>query len=132
MRLDPASQRGDIVVGWLTRIVVILAALGVMGYDAISVTVAKTTATDHAGLAALDGADAWAHTRDLNQTYAAIEASASKYGDTVVPKSLVIDADGTVHIQLCRNAVTLLLHRTDTTRKWTKQCGSGQGRSVGP
>lgn len=130
MRLDPSSQRGDIVVGWLTRVVAVLAVIGVMGYDAISLTVSKTTVTDHASTAALDGADAWARTRDVNQAYAAVEASAAKNSDTVVAKSFLIDPDGTVHVQLCRTAVTLLLHRTDTTKKWTKQCGSGRGRSV--
>lgn len=130
MRLDPSSQRGDIIVGWLTRLVAVFALIGIAGYDAISLTVAKTTVTDHASLAALDAAEAWAQTRDLRQTYAAAEATAVRGGDTVVANSLVVDADGTVHVQLCRTATTLVLQRADRTNKWTKQCGSGRGRTV--
>lgn len=131
MRLDPSSQRGDIIVGWLTRLVAVFAVIGIAGYDAISLTVTKATASDHAGTAALDAAEAWAQTRDLRQTYAAAAETAARGGDTVATNSLVVDADGTVHVRLCRTATTLLLQRTDRTRKWTKQCGSGQGRAVG-
>lgn len=31
------ADRGDIVLGWVTRLVVVFAVLGILGYDAISV-----------------------------------------------------------------------------------------------
>lgn len=132
MRVAPCDDRGGIVIGWLTRITVLLALLGLFGYDAISVVVARTTAADHAVTAAAAGADAWVATHhDLRAVGVAVARSAQATGDTVDPDSPTVDADGTVHARLCRVATTLLLQRTARTREMASQCGSGQARTAG-
>jgi hypothetical protein len=130
VRLNHGSERGDIVVGWLTRVVLVLAGFGVIAYDVVAIGVAKTTVTDQAATAALNAADAWASTHDVRQAVAAASAEAADHGDTLVANAMTIAADGTVTVKLCRTATTLLVYRTKTTRKWAVQCGTGQGRSV--
>jgi hypothetical protein len=130
VRLNPCSERGDIVVGWLTRVVLVLAGFGVLAYDAVALGVAKTQVADHASTAALAAADTWARTHDVSQTVAAAVASASSSGDVVLAKDVTIAQDGTVRVKACRTATTLLVYRTSATKKWAVQCGTGQGRSV--
>jgi hypothetical protein len=130
VRLNPASERGDIVVGWLTRVVLVLAAFGVLAYDAVSIGVGKTTVSDHATTAAINAADTWAHTHDVQQTIATASAFAAAHGDTLVAKDFTITQDGTVTVRFCRTATTLLVFRTNATKKWATQCGTGQARSV--
>jgi hypothetical protein len=130
VRVNCTSERGDIVVGWLTRVVLVLAGFGVVAYDCVSLGVAKTQVADHASTAALAAADVWARSHDVQQTVAAAIASASSSGDTARPKDITIAQDGTVTVRLCRTATTLLVYRTSATKKWAVQCGTGQGRSV--
>jgi len=42
------SDRGDIVLGWLTKLVVTLSLLGVVGFDLISLASARFQGEDHA------------------------------------------------------------------------------------
>ena len=130
MRVSVTSERGDIVVGWLSRVALVFAVVGVVGYDAISIGVTRASVSDRASSAAMAGSEAWAHTGDARQVTAAVTAAAAQNGDTVRPNSIRIDQDGTVHTVLCHTATTLLAYRTKTTRKWTVQCGAGQGRTV--
>lgn len=124
------GDRGDVILGWFTKIAVVLALFGVMTFDAVSVGVAKMNASDTAGEAAGFGADAWSQSHDVKAAYQAAEAYAEEHGATIDPKTFVIDPDGTVHVTLVHEATTLLLYRTKTTKKWTRIVATGARRPV--
>jgi hypothetical protein len=127
------DDRGGIVLGWLTKLTVALALVGIVLFDAISVGSTMATVTDSANYAAQEASATWDSTKDLQQTYlAAAEAATEQNPDNVVStKDFTVDPDGTVHLSITRDARTLILYRWDRTAKWAHVTRTGQGRSVG-
>ena len=128
----PVRDRGDIVLGWLTKITVVLAVAGIVLFDAISVGSTEATVADQASSAALDASAVWDQTKDLQKTYDAAVASATEADPTnvVATKTFRVDPDGTVHLTVSRTASTLLLFRWSRTATWAVVSRSGEGRSV--
>jgi hypothetical protein len=125
------NERGDIIVGWLTKVAVVLVLFGVTGFDAISVMTTKVSASDDANQAAREGAEAWSASHgDVQKAYDAAEKYAEKHNATVDPHSFVIDADGTVRLRLEKTATTLLVYRTGKTKGWAHVAANGSGRAV--
>ena len=111
------DDRGDIVVGWLTRIVVVLAVVGVIAFDALSVAAGAVGTADDADTAALAARDTWEQTHDVQQAYnAAVESLSDKADDTVLANSFAIDDKGTVRLKVRRTVTTLVLHRIGPLR----------------
>ena len=107
MRKD---ERGDIVLGWLTKLVAGLAVVGITMFDGLSIGAAHVAASEHADEAAQAAADAWHQTHNAQGAYQAAADSAALHDDRVVG-NVTFAADGTVHLRLRHNAVTLLIHR---------------------
>jgi len=110
------SDRGDVILGWLTKIVVFSAVIGVIGFDAISISTSRLGAEDDANAAASAASDTWQETHKLQLAYDAAAEVAQQHGETVPPRSLTIGADGTVHLTVVRTATTLLVHRIGPLR----------------
>src|SRR5438552_3888444 len=53
------DDRGDIVLGWLTKLIVVLGVLGLLGFDAISLVQSRFQASDRATTAASAAADSY-------------------------------------------------------------------------
>jgi hypothetical protein len=124
-RLRPAplrSDRGDIVLGWLVKVVVVLAALGVAGFDGISIGSAKVSVVDEANTAATAGSDVFLRTHDVNLAFAASVTAAESANplDEIKPTDYSVDADGTVHLTLRRLAPTLVLQHVPPVRSWAE------------
>jgi hypothetical protein len=125
--VQPASDRGDIVLGWLTKLVVIVSIVGLIGFDLISLGQSRFQAADRATTAAGAAANTYATTKDLQQAYnAALETTLD--GDTIETKTFSIAADGTVDLRLHHTATTLLLHRVPQLRKYADAVGEGTAR----
>lgn len=124
------GDRGDVILGWFTKIALVLGLLALVGFDAVAVGVAHVNVQDTAGDAASEAASMWNNTHDVRQAYRAAQAYAEKHNATVPPKSFTIDRDGTVHLRLEKDATTLLLYRTKTTKRWTHVTGTGTRRNV--
>lgn len=124
------GERGDIIVGWLTKIVVVLALVGVVGFDLVSVGAAKVSAADTASRAARAGADVWADTKgDVQAAYLAALRHAEEHGGAIDPADFTVATDGTVTVKVTRTATTLLLYRHGTTKKWAHVVAEGSGRA---
>lgn len=127
------ADRGDIVVGWLTKIVVVLALLGVVAFDSVAVAVAHVSATDDANTAAMAASDAWVAQRgqhDIQAVYNAAVAAVANKDETVLTKGFTVDPDGTVHLQLTKHATTLVLYRLGGLKKYATVTASGEGKSL--
>jgi hypothetical protein len=127
-----ADERGGIVIGWLTKLTVVLALFGIVMFDAISVGSTMTTVSDQGSYAALEASATWDETKDVQATFTtAVQAALEQDSANVVtPKGFRIDPDGTVHVRIHRTAHTLLLFRWSKTAKWAEVTRDARGRSV--
>ena len=108
------------VINWLTKLVVVLAILGVLGFDGIAVGVGHFDASDDATSAAQAAATSWRQGHDYaTAEKAAVDSLSSS--DVFVPKSLVIAPDGTARIQVVRKVTTLVFQVIPGVKNWTKQ-----------
>jgi hypothetical protein len=131
-RIDGAGSpdRGDIVLGWLTRVVVLIGLLGLMVFEGISLVSAHVSGTDMANEVALHASEAYLNKHSPKAAKMAAETEASKHHAEVVKNSLTIGKDGTVTLRVRRSATTLLLYRTKQTAKWTVVVSEGHARGV--
>lgn len=110
---------GGIVIGWLVKLAVITVLVAIVAFDTISVGISRLNGTDDANAAALAAAQAWQQTHDLQAAVDAAEEAVPDLHETLVPRSLSIDADGTVHLELRRQAHTLVMYRIGPLRPYT-------------
>ena len=134
---DPAvpmtvSDRGGIVLGWLTKLTVFLAIAGILLFDAISVGSTKATLADQAALSARSASEMWQQSKDVRKSFAEAQREAAEQNpsNVVLSKGFRIDSDGTVHVVLRREASTLVLYRWSKTRAWTKVRAEARGLEV--
>lgn len=102
------------VIGWFTRIIVVFAVIGILGFDAITLTGAHLGAQEDANSAASNIAAAWQSSHTAVGAYAAAVAAgqtALTHGEALVPGSVQIAADGEVTLRVHRVAEhTLIAH----------------------
>jgi hypothetical protein len=110
VRLHVREDRGDIVMGWLTRLVVGLALVAVIGFDAVTVGMATVSTQDQANSAAVAARDAYAERHDVHAALLAAQSEARTANDAniVVPGSLVVARDGSVTLRLERPIHTMV------------------------
>lgn len=140
VRPDPAcstgpagQERGDVILGWLTKIAVVMAIAGIALFDAVSVGVTATSLTDQGGHAAREASEVWQVSSSTQKAYDAAVASAIESNplNTVDTESFTIDPDDTVHLTIRREATTLVLYRWGRTATWAELSSKSSGRSVG-
>jgi hypothetical protein len=121
------GDRGDIILGWLTKLVVVLAVLGVIAFDGISLVQARFQAADRATTAAAAAADEYHVSHDVQRAYNA--AFATVHGeDTIETTTFKVATDGTVTLRLHHVATTLVLHRIGAIKGWADAVETGEGR----
>lgn len=100
------------VVGWLAKIVVVVALVSVVGYDTVTAIQGQVTARDQAGTAAEAGRDSYAANHDVQSAYQAALAAAKSANpaDKIAPANFVVAHDGTVTLTLTRPIHTLVAH----------------------
>lgn len=124
------GDRGDIVLGWFTKIAIILALVGLVGFEATSIGVTHVSTQDLAKAAAREGSRTWQATRDVQRAYNAAEAVALEDQGTIKPEEFIVAQDGTVTVTVEREASSLLLYRFGATKKWTRVREKATGRFV--
>ena len=122
------GDRGDVILGWLTKVALVLGLLGVIGFDAVSVGVTNMNAADMASSAAGLAAEEWNASKNVNRAYRAASSYVEEHGGTLATKDFRIEPDGTVRLRMEKDATTILLYRTKTTKKWTHVVAEGSRR----
>jgi hypothetical protein len=112
------NDRGDIVLGWLTKLVATLAVLGVIGFDLISLGTARFQAEDHAQAAVRAANDAYQGSTNVQAAYDAALAEVVEHGDTIDPQTFSIGPDGTITLTLHRTAPTMVVEKVAPLREW--------------
>jgi Tfp pilus assembly protein PilX len=111
-------DRGDIVLGWLTRLTVVLALLGVVGFDVVALGVGRLTAEDRAQEAARAAVRTYSATAEVQRAYEAALAEADALEDSIDPTGFTVGPDGAVTLTLQHTSATLLLEKIGPVRDW--------------
>jgi uncharacterized protein (UPF0333 family) len=120
----------------ITRLVVILAIIGVVGYDAFSCMSTRVNTENDAQNAAFAASQAWHDYAGnsgvaLQLAYqAAVAAVIDNKAETVQPTDFTVDADGTVHLIIDRTAKTVVFHRIGLLKHWVTVAEHGDANSV--
>jgi hypothetical protein len=126
MQRDVASERGDVVLGWLTRVVVVLALVALAGFDCIAIASARFSVADDANAAAETANYAWNNNNgNVQKAYDAAAEYAEAHGDQIVFKSFTISTTGEVHLTLESHATTLAVGRIGPLKKFAETTGKG-------
>jgi hypothetical protein len=117
---------GSIVLGWLTKLMVVLLLSGVVLFDFVSVGVARMSASDDANTAAQAAASEWVHSHDVQTAYDAAVAVISSPAEHVLIRGFSIATDGSVHLLLRRDVTTLVAYRIGPLKKYTVVTTQGE------
>jgi hypothetical protein len=121
------GDRGDIVLGWLTKLAVILGLVGLVAFDGISVVQGHFQASDRATTAASEAADDYKVNHDIQKAYNAAFATVTG-DDTIETKTFKVDQEGTVTLRLHHVSTTLVLGRIGALKKYADAVETGTGR----
>lgn len=106
------ADRGSIVLGWLTRLVVTLGLLGVVGFEVLSVVVAHVQIQDIGQSAAQEALTTYQGSSNPALAYQSAEEYADSHGSKIPQKSFIITPQS-VTFNIIKVAPTLLLYRWD-------------------
>jgi hypothetical protein len=124
---NTARDEGAIVLGWLTKLIVVLAVLGVLAYDGISILTANISTSDRASTLASEAADNVKSMKDINKAYAAAVSEAEAHGDTIAAKEFTVAPDGHVTLVLRTEAASLWMTHVGPLRHLLKVHATGEG-----
>lgn len=100
-------------MGWLTRVAVTLAILGLVGFEVLSIAVTRMTLED-TGLSAADAAlSDYRERHDPAAAYQAAVNYAASDGATIRKKSFVLTVDGSVTFEIRKPATTLVIQHIE-------------------
>jgi hypothetical protein len=115
---DRPADAGDMVIGWLTRVAAILLVIGLVGFEALSIVVAKIQLGDTAASAGSTALSAYAGSHSVPVAYQQAQAVAAQDGASIVQKSFRFNVDGSVEFTIRKTANTLLVQHLNATEKW--------------
>jgi hypothetical protein len=103
----------------MTRLLIVAAVLGLVGYDGVAVLAAHVKGEDDAQDAAAAASSTWSQTHNVQQAFAAAQETVAGKHEHILQRGFSIDQDNTVHLLLQRSATTLLMRRIGPLRKYT-------------
>ena len=109
---------GSIVLGWLTRLTLVIGVLGVLAFDVIAVGAGSFGAADDAAAAASAGATVYRDTKDVQKAYTAAVAEAAIDGGTIRPEEFVV-GEGTITLTVRKDADTTWMHKAGPLERFT-------------
>lgn len=133
--MKQARDESGIIVSWLVKVVLLLAVIGVAGFDLGSIVVNNVTLSSSAETVAItvslavDEAPAgtFPDTRVYDLAVQIVQSESDGVaGARVIRKGTEIDDEGNVHIRLRRRADTLVADLIGPLKKYTVATGNGQ------
>jgi hypothetical protein len=122
-------DRGSIVIGWLTRIAVFAAIIGVLGYDVVAIGEGRVSAADEADQVAQDAHETWADSHNVDKAFATAREEVIAKGDTIPAGGFTIEPKtGLVTVKIKRTVDTLLVKRFGFSRGWATMTATGMAQ----
>jgi hypothetical protein len=126
------SDSGAIVLGWLTKLVVMFTFFGVLLFDGIAIMAATFGAADDATFASAMAADNYRTTASVQQAYDAAVSALDGKPSTVQTEDFTITSSGAVHLTVVREPATLWLHYIGPLKHFGVVSQSGVGTAQLP
>ena len=118
---------GSIVLGWLTKLAVTLAVLGLLAFDGIALVTTTFSATDQANAVASVAAETYKRTHDVQMAYNDAVTEAAKNNETVEAKTFQAQpTDGHITLRIHKKATTLWLHKVGFLKKYADITATGE------
>jgi type II secretory pathway component PulJ len=126
------SDTGDIVIGWLTRVVVAISLVGLAAFDAISIGVSRLAVEDTAVQAAREASSELQRTHDILAAHATAVAVATEANalNEVPPERFEVLPDGSIRLVVTRDATTFVVHRIGWIADWTQVQAQVTGKAL--
>lgn len=118
------------MLGWLGRLVVLFALLGVLAYDGVKVMTSHFGAADDAATASREAVDTYQQTKDVQESYNAAVRTLDGKGDTVETKTFTVNPDGSIDLVVVKEVSTLWMKRVGFLKKYTEIRQSGHSKPV--
>ncbi len=125
-----AGEAGSIVIGWMTKLAVVAAVVGVLGFDGIAVGVGHLSTSDDASNAVQAASQNYLSTHNINSAYAAAK-EVLKSTEEIKTADFTITRDGTTSLSLTNTVHTLVLHKTSQTAGWAVITAHATGKYTG-
>jgi hypothetical protein len=135
IRRGGEADRGDIIIGWLVRVVLLLGVLGVLVFEGLSLVTARVNGMDIANKVAYEASEAYLNSNAgqkarVKAARIAAETEAAEHTAEVVKNSMKVAEDGTVTLRIRRTAGTILLYRSRYTADYAVVISDGHARSA--
>jgi hypothetical protein len=125
-------DHGSIVLGWLTKLVVAIAFVGIALFDTLSIGAAKLGATDDASTAAEAAVTAYHTSHNVQTAYQAAIETLPSDAESLPPQQFVVNPDGSVNLVLRRTTTTLVAHRVGPLKKYAVVVVHGEATQPAP
>lgn len=102
------DERGDIISSWLVQLLVVMAFVGLVGYELLSIALTALTLDGDAEQVADAAASVYERAEDADATRAAADEEADSRGAEVL--DIVVEED-VVYVTVSKHAPTVLVHR---------------------
>lgn len=123
----PPGDAGSIVLGWLTKLTLVMAGFGLVAFDGISLVTTHFTAADKAGEAArAASAECVSSKGNVQRSYDAAYAVALEAGDAIDTEGFSCLVDGAVRLTYRREAATLIMEKVGPLKKYTTITATGE------
>lgn len=113
-----AQDSGQIVIGWLAKVIVGLLVVGLVLFEVVGVLVARGTAADTASKAAQEAGFTYRDSRDVRRAEQTARSFVEKEGGEFISFS-VDTRDRTATVTVRRVAKTFFIHRIGALKKYT-------------
>jgi hypothetical protein len=113
------GDSGSVVLGWLTKLAIVFAIVGVALFDSISIGAARLGATDDASTAADAASAEYRSSHNVQGAYQAAVESLPSSSEFLPPRQFTVQPDGTVNLVLRRTTTTLVAHRIGPLKKYS-------------
>ena len=118
--MDVARRdNGSIVIGWLTKLMVATAIIGLALFDTLSIGAAKLGASDDANTAAEAASADFRQNHNVQSAYQVALDSLPSDSETIPAREFVVEPDGTVELVLHRTTTTLVAHKIGPLKQYT-------------
>jgi hypothetical protein len=130
MMRTTGNDRGAVRVATATRVVGVLAVVGVFGFDGFAVMSNHVSTENDAQNAAYAASQSWHDNPSLPVAYDAAVAAVAGKDETVLTQGFTVDPDGTIHLEISHTVHTLVFSRIGPLRHLAVTVEHGDANSV--
>ena len=110
---------GSIVLGWLTKLFVAIAIVGVALFDSLAIGAAHLGASDDANTAVEAAVADYRTSHNVQSAYQAAVETLPSDSESIAPQKFIVEPDGSISLVLRRTTTTLVAHRIGPLKKYS-------------